>query len=357
MTTDTVGGVWSYTLDVAAGLAAQGLEVTLAVLGPSPHRSQMPRARRGVTVINTGLPLDWLAEDEVTLVTAGQDLAQMARQVGADIIHLNSSSYAADAPFDAPVVGMCHSCLATWWDAVRGEAAPQDVQWRSERLARGYAACDLLIAPSQSFAQATAARYGMLPTTIPNGRSICLRPARPKQPFVMTSGRLWDAGKNIAALDVVAALMDGEVRAAGSLRGPDGSEVALHTVTSLGILDQATMREHLARAAIFASLALYEPFGLGVLEAALLGCALVLSDIPTFRELWSDAAIFVDPDEPHHVARVLDALLNDPEEAARLGQLAAQRAARFSVDRMVAGTRAVYGTLCPAFLSPVDALA
>ena len=39
--------------------------------------------------------------------------------------------------------------------------------------------------------------------------------------------------------------------------------------------------------------ALYEPFGLAVLEAAQAGCALVLSDIPTFRELWDGAALFV----------------------------------------------------------------
>ena len=44
---------------------------------------------------------------------------------------------------------------------------------------------------------------------------------------------------------------------------------------------------------IFVSVSRYEPFGLAVLEAAHAGCALVLSDIPTFRELWQGAASFV----------------------------------------------------------------
>ena len=51
----------------------------------------------------------------------------------------------------------------------------------------------------------------------------------------------------------------------------------------------------MARTAVFVSPALYEPFGLAVLEAAQAGCALVLSDIPTFRELWDGVALFVAP--------------------------------------------------------------
>ena len=36
MTADAVGGVWTYALDLAAGLAPFGVETTLAVLGPAP---------------------------------------------------------------------------------------------------------------------------------------------------------------------------------------------------------------------------------------------------------------------------------------------------------------------------------
>ena len=36
MTADAVGGVWTYALDLARGLSAQGVQVSLALLGPEP---------------------------------------------------------------------------------------------------------------------------------------------------------------------------------------------------------------------------------------------------------------------------------------------------------------------------------
>src|SRR5207248_306231 len=89
------------------------------------------------------------------------------------------------------------------------------------------------------------------------------------------------------------------------------------------------------------------PFGLGVLEAAQAGCALVLSDIPTFRELWEGAALFAPPEDPAAFADAFDKLLADPEEAEWLGRLARVRAARYSVEAMVSGTLELYGELRP----------
>ena len=93
---------------------------------------------------------------------------------------------------------------------------------------------------------------------------------------------------------------------------------------------------------IFASAARYEPFGLGVLEAAQAGCALVLSDIPTFRELWEGAAVFVPAEDPQAFAAAFRQLLADPEEAEWLGRLARVRAGRYTVERMVEGMLDVY---------------
>ena len=344
MTTDRVGGVWTYATDIVAGLADRGIDVTLAILGPS--QGDTPPSHPRVAIIDTGLPLDWLVPNAETLAQTSHALAGFARQSGADLIHLNSAGYAT-AGFDAPVVAVCHSCLGTWWDAVRGGDVPPDFGWRTAALGAAYAACDRLVAPSEAFAAATTSRYGVRPAVVHNGRA-ATGLAAAKQPFVLTSGRLWDAGKNVQALDAAAALMRGEVRAAGSLHGPDGTTCTLRAATALGQLSPAALAADLARAAIFASAALYEPFGLGVLEAAQAGCALVLSDIPTFRELWSGAAIFVPARDPDVIAATLDSLLASPIEAARLGQLALDRARRFTVDAMVQGTIAVYANLLPS---------
>ena len=71
-----------------------------------------------------------------------------------------------------------------------------------------------------------------------------------------------------------------------------------------GRLTPPQMARVVSRApSIYALPARYEPFGLSVLEAALSGCALVLGDIPSLREIWDGAALFVDPDDARRAAK------------------------------------------------------
>jgi glycosyltransferase involved in cell wall biosynthesis len=86
----------------------------------------------------------------------------------------------------------------------------------------------------------------------------------------------------------------------------------------------------------------YEPFGLSVLEAAFGGCALVLSDIPTHREMWGGAAIFVAARDDAAFASALQDLLDDPDERQVLGQLARARAQLYTPERMARGMAEIY---------------
>ena len=161
--------------------------------------------------------------------------------------------------------------------------------------------------------------------------------------IVFTSGRLWDDGKNVRLLDAAAARTPVPLYAAGPLTGPNGAAIGdLQGLRALGTLTPVQIQDWLARASIYASSALYEPFGLGVLEAAQAGCALVLSDIPTFRELWQDAAVFVDPRRPEAFAAAFDRLTEDQAELHRFGGLARARAAAFTVEKMARGVAAIY---------------
>ena len=65
MTADTVGGVWTYALDLAHSLAGAGVTVSLAVLGPEPAPDQRRAAEAvpGLDLIETGLALDWMADE------------------------------------------------------------------------------------------------------------------------------------------------------------------------------------------------------------------------------------------------------------------------------------------------------
>jgi glycosyltransferase involved in cell wall biosynthesis len=222
---------------------------------------------------------------------------------------------------------------------------PADFRWRTRALWRGMLACDALLAPSESFAEATSRTYETpLPFVVRNGRA---RPDAPapgeRQALVFTSGRLWDEGKNVAVLDAAARLIEAPLLAAGPLEAPGGANrIALAAARPLGRLDAEAVAAWLRRARIYASSARYEPFGLGVLEAAQAGCALVLSDIPTFRELWDGAALFAPADDPAAFAAACGTLLADEAQALRLGRRARARARRFSVEAMSAGVLEVY---------------
>jgi len=361
MTADAVGGVWTYALDLSRGLARAGVAVTLMVFGPSPGPDQLGAAHAvpGLRLIDTGSPLDWMAAEPAEILECGAALRELARAQGADLIHLNSPALAGVGGFPAPVVGACHSCLATWWGAVREGPMPADFRWRTQALSQGMRVCDALIAPTAAFAQATARAYEVaVPSVVHNGRSVAGSGHAACEPMVFTSGRLWDAGKNIAVLDEAAGLLSAPLYAAGPLAGPNGERRTLRHAQPLGRLPADEVAGWLGRASVYASSVLYEPFGLGVLEAAQSGCALVLSDIPTFRELWDGAAVFVDAHDAHGFAHAIERLLADPAEAAALAAQAHRRAARYSVAAMTAGTLAVYRRFDPArFHGPLEEVA
>lgn len=353
MTTDAVGGVWTYALDLANVLAQAGVRTTLVTLGPSPraHQAQAALSIPGLALIDTNLPLDWMAREPAEILETAAALRGLARGNHADLIHLNSPALAALGGFPAPVVGACHSCLATWWSAVKEGPMPSDFSWRTQALRQGLLACDALAAPSLAFAEATARTYELpRPHVVRNGR----RPVAPlhslrRERLVFASGRLWDEGKDVETFDQAAALVEGPACAAGSLEGPNGERRTLQNACALGQLTGEEVAEWLCRAPVFVSTALYEPFGLGVLEAAQAGCALVLSDIESFRELWDGAAIFVEPRDAAGFAAACNRLLGEPGLAARLGRTARAHAARYGVEAMCAGMLDLYRRLAPRF--------
>ena len=116
----------------------------------------------------------------------------------------------------------------------------------------------------------------------------------------------------------------------------------------MGSLSSDQVRAQLSRRPIFVSTALYEPFGLAVLEAAQTGCPLVLANISTFRELWSEAAMFVDPANPDAIATALRLLRGDRQGAIAFGAAARARSARFSVEAMTKATLQTYQALVSA---------
>jgi glycosyltransferase involved in cell wall biosynthesis len=343
ITTDAIGGVWTYSFELARSLRATGIEPVLAAMGPSPSLQHLATAGR-TPVIDTGLPLDWLAESAHEVRQAGVALAQLADDVGADVVQLHSAALACDHGCKQPVVAVQHSCVATWWDAVRDEPLPQEHKWRRELVECGLRRADAVIAPTEAFAAQTARTYPFTREvqTVHNGRTPLSLPERERADSVLTLGRLWDAGKNVQTLDAAARLIRTPVEAIGPLSGPDRSKVEFDHLVTHGSLGQSAIAERLAGRPVFVSSALYEPFGLSVLEAAQAGCPLVLSDIPTFRELWSDAAMFVPATDAQRFADAISSLLNNPELRDAYGRAAKQRAARYTPKAMACRMLEIY---------------
>jgi glycosyltransferase involved in cell wall biosynthesis len=178
---------------------------------------------------------------------------------------------------------------------------------------------------------------------VPNARRAGDYAPGPKAPIVLSAGRLWDEAKNVQAVAEAVAGLPWTAYVAGDTTAPAGAAGAWGDATRdgsvhwLGTLPPGELAGWMARAAVYALPARYEPFGLSVLEAGLSACALVLGDVPSLREVWGDAALFVAPDVPAQLACALRTLAADAEYRAELGARARARALGYTPARMAAG--------------------
>jgi glycosyltransferase involved in cell wall biosynthesis len=350
MTADAVGGVWRYAMDLGGSLAARGAAVAVAVMGPPPSDAQSGEAdRRGIHIVARPYRLEWMDDPWEDVERAGAWLLDLERAMTPDVVHLNGYAHAA-LPWRAPVIVVAHSCVCSWWRAVRGEGAPPTWDRYRAAVTRGLARAHFVVAPTAAMLEALEREYGPSRDVrvIPNGLPGSAVGAGRKQAAVLAAGRLWDEGKNIAALCAIAPELPWPVWVAGDDRGIDQARVPLDGVRHLGCLTADDLSCRYAEAAIYALPARYEPFGLSVLEAARAGCALVLGDIPSLRENWEGAAEFVRPDDQRALAGAIRRLIEDGGRRAALASLAERRSRDFSIETTADAYCAVYEALAPA---------
>jgi glycogen(starch) synthase len=357
MTTDTVGGVFVYCLELIRALRERGVEVVLAALGRRLSTQQRAALRR-VDVMELHEhdgALEWMDDPWADVAATGAWLLELAARVRPDCIHLNEYAHGALA-WPAPVVMVGHSDVVSWWQAVHGEAAPGRYDVYRMRVRAGLAAAECVVAPSESMLEALRQHYGSfardpsLSAVIPNGIDArAFGPAR-KQPFILCAGRLWDAAKNLETLQRSADGLAWPIRLAGETSLGAEPQISAGRCRRLGHLSRRALALQLGAASIYALPARYEPFGLSVLEAAVSGCALVLGRIPSLLENWSDAALFVDPEDPDELRHTLAQLIAQPLLRGGLAKRARLRAQRFSATRMAEGYLQLYTAAAAAHL-------
>jgi glycosyltransferase involved in cell wall biosynthesis len=341
MTADSIGGVWTYALDLSQALSHRGVEVVLAVMGRPLTREQQRDAASisTLTVREKPYKLEWMDEPWVDVDQACRWLLELERDCAPDVVQLNGYSYAS-ASFRSPTVVVAHSCVLSWWKAVKEVEAPNTWDVYRERVRKGIHAARSVIAPTKDMLSVLQAHYGSFDhgEVIENGCDLSRYAPDMKEPFVFSAGRVWDEAKDLRLLAQLAAKLPWDVYVAGDAQRPRGVSAGAPSPEYLGVkllgqLARTDMAAWLGRAAIYAHPARYEPFGLTVLEAAASGCALVLSDIGSLRELWDGAALFVKPSDPDAWQSALTNLMHDGPLRQQLASAALGRAGNYDLVR------------------------
>jgi glycogen(starch) synthase len=351
MTADTVGGVWTYAMELIRTLYECGMDVALATMGGRMNPQQRAECDRSrcAAVFESDFRLEWMDNPWTDLCKSSDWLLDIESEIHPDVIHLNGYFHAA-LPWSAPVLVVGHSCVLSWWQAVKDEPAPESF-WAKyrRRVILGLRAADYVVAPSRAMLESIHTFYGVRArdSVIPNGRGSSLFAPGKKENLILSAGRLWDEAKNIVALDRIAKQLLWPVYVAGDCGAPNGAEGSFQglDVKPLGRLSSAQIADWMARASIYCLPARYEPFGLSILEAALSGCALVLGDIPSLRENWDGAALFVPPKDENRLASALNSLSCNESLRTELAECARKRAADFSPQRMAENYVDIYAAL------------
>jgi len=319
VTTDTLSGVLTYTQELVTGLVNRGVRVTLVSLGeiPLPQQTSWMNELPGLDYRPTGFRLDWMHEAEQDLRESNDYLRSLVKELRPDLLHLNQLCYGSLA-VDTPRVVVAHGDLISWWREVHGHEPKESrwMRWYREAVTRGVWHASAVVAPSVWMLDMIRSCYtrARRDSVIYNGRNpVSFNPYVSKDDSVLSVGRLCDAGKQVSLLTQHVHPLP--VCIVGSEAQVTDREIPIHTDVKLAIDEvrvaikgpqtQAQLRMLYSRAAIYAATSRYEAFGMAPLEAAFSRCAIIANDIPSFREIWADAAIYFQANDAESLANVI----------------------------------------------------
>ena len=349
MTTDTVGDVWSYSVELCKALQPYNVHFFLVTMGAPMQLAQKMDIENleNVTIYETDFLLESMESPWQSIDASKVWLLKMADKIQPDLIHLNSFVYGA-LRFKAPVIMVTQSDVFSRWKAVKGQYPPAEWNEYFKRVQEGLDQADFIVAPSKAAMNDVRKIYSTRTPgrVIYNGRSsVTFHPAQ-KQPFICSVGSILDEAKNVRLLVDAAKKIPCEIRLVGDARFDD--ETCMTTdinLTHLGNLHSKEIARELAAASIYVAPAKYEPFGLSVLEAALSGCALVLGKINSLKEIWGDSAMYVDTNDPGKLANTINFLIENGEARVHYARKALNRAKNFTTSAMAFNYMQVYTTL------------
>ncbi len=380
MTTDTVGGVWTFTSELTQQLIHCGHSVHLVSFGrrPSPDQEACasrrqtssvppiarhldrsrtaspscgaerplcsadsaetaPRNPATFTYTPTEIPLEWTQNNEQAFEQGQSLLLAELQDHPADLIVSNQFCFGRLAT-TIPRVVIAHSDVLSWARACKPsalEATPWLNRYTS-MVQSGLLDAAAVVTPTAWMGKALTASF-LLPRNcfvIPNGVSVGPAPdPPPSRKFQgITAGRLWDEAKGLDTLkdlDVAAPLL---VAGENVFESPDPNASWPGNLVSLGPLSPAELHAVFRESSFYLCASRYEPFGLAPLEAALCGCAVLCRDIPSLREVWGDAALYFNDNVS--LAKLIQQLGFDYQLLSAAQTRAHQRALQYTPQRM-----------------------
>ena len=350
VTADSMTSSWAYARELVTGLVTRGVRVTLVSFGeiPLPDQTSWMDHLHGLEYRPTAFRLEWMQEAEEDLPESSDFLMRLVKELRPDVLHLNQFCY-GNLPVDVPRVIMAQGDLVTWQQAVhdRFPQTPRALAWYRRTVLNGIASADAVVAPSNWMLERVCDAYTeprRAEVIYPGRNPIFFNPYVSKDDCVLAVGRLVDAGKQVFLLTQqphpLPVCIVGAEQTVPMPRVPIRADVKVATeetsVAIRGPQTDAQLRALYSRSSIYAATSRYEPLGMGVLEAAFSRCAIVANDIPSYREVWGDAALYFRRNDSASLAESIRRLNEDRAMRRAYAELAYSRAReRFTTKRMI----------------------
>lgn len=165
-------------------------------------------------------------------------------------------------------------------------------------------------------------------------------------PMVLATGNR-RPHKNWPSLIRALPLIDAHVRPKVVVTGSHGDDPLIAVVEETGMqdwvelkrwVDDEEMKDLYSTATILAMPSFADGFSLPALEAMMAGLPVMISDLPVYREVVGDVALFTDPHDLSSIAAAMRTAATQPDVLADLTRRGYERAAHFSWERTARGT-------------------
>ncbi len=353
LTTDTIGGVWTFTSELSAELLSRGHHVALVSFGKAPSTAQSAWVAEQAGVYPnhfdftaSEVALEWMQGNGRALADGEPVLAAVAERFQPHLL-LSSQFCFGAVSLRLPRIVVAHSDVLGWARAANPSALTPSpwLNHYTSLVQMGLLQADAVVAPTRWMLNALTPNF-FLPaagTVIPNG--VRVTPADGpvgRKLQAVTAGRLWDEAKGLHILSQCHLPLP--VLVAGDASSQHSGETAPSTALQFtGPLAARELHQLFRQSAIYLCTSVYEPFGLAPLEAALCGCAVLARDLPSLREVWGeDVLYFADAED---LTSQLRGLVDDPVKLADAQIWAQRHASRYTVQRMTDAYLALFDTV------------